>query len=140
MSNQRQDRPINAGQAYVSQEKGLRMDNQYQSPQEYLELASDEQERLDKVRQILDAAQAKYSILINADTVHSADDGVVKGVGQLEQMAPTFLIQSENGWICAVISGQPAPPTTRIELPFLKRQSGVLRLCNSLTAAGKLWM
>lgn len=96
------------------------MNNQFQTPQEHLVLASDEQERLDKVRQILDAAQAKYSILINTDTVHSADDGVMKGVGQLEQMAPTFLIQSENGWICAVISGQ-----SRLSYKKIKKQLGL---------------
>ena len=96
------------------------MDNQYQSPQEFPELASDEQERLNKLRQILDAAQAKYSILINAETVHSADDGVMKGVGPLEQMAPTFLIQSENGWICAVISGQ-----SRLSYKKIKKQLGL---------------
>jgi hypothetical protein len=67
-----------AGMPYhVSQEKGLRMNNQYQ-PQVHPELASDEQDRLNKIRRILDAAQAKYSILFNADTVHSADDGVIR--------------------------------------------------------------
>jgi prolyl-tRNA editing enzyme YbaK/EbsC (Cys-tRNA(Pro) deacylase) len=96
------------------------MNNQYETPQEQLALAPDEQERLDKVRQILDAAQAKYSILINTDTVHSANDGVMKGVGQLEQMAPTFLIQTENGWICAVISGQ-----SRLAYKKIKKQLGL---------------
>lgn len=96
------------------------MDFQYQSPQEYPKLASHEQECLNKIRHILDTAQAKYSIQINADTVHSADDGVMKGVGQLEQMAPTFLIQTENGWICAVISGQ-----SRLSYKKIKKQLGL---------------
>jgi prolyl-tRNA editing enzyme YbaK/EbsC (Cys-tRNA(Pro) deacylase) len=99
------------------------MDNQYQAPQEHQELASDEQERLNEIRHILDAAQAKYSILNNAVSVHSADDGVMKGVGQLEQMAPTFLIQSENGWICAVISGQ-----SRLSYKKIKKQLGLKNL------------
>jgi len=80
------------------------MNHQCQLPQEHMALASDERERLDKARKILDAAQAKYSILISADTIHSADDGVIEGIGQLEQMAPAFLIHSENGWLCAIIS------------------------------------
>ena len=96
------------------------MDNQYQSSQEYPELSLDEQDRLNKIRHILDAAQARYSILINADNVHSADDGVMKGVGQLEQIAPTFLIQSENGWICAIISGQ-----SRLSYKKIKKQLGL---------------
>jgi prolyl-tRNA editing enzyme YbaK/EbsC (Cys-tRNA(Pro) deacylase) len=96
------------------------MNNQYQSPQENLGLTSDEQQRLDKMRQILDAAQATYSFIINDDTVYSADDGVMKGVGQLEQMAPTFLIQSENGWMCAIISGR-----SRLSYKKIKKQLGL---------------
>ena len=96
------------------------MNHQYQLHQEHMALASDEQERLNKVRQILDAAQAKYSILSNADTVHSADDGVINGIGQLEQMAPTFLIQSENGWLCAIISGR-----SRLSYKKIKKQLGL---------------
>ena len=83
-------------------------------------LTTTEQERLKKLLNILDATQAKYSILTNANTVNSADDGVIQGVGQLEQMAPTFLIQSENGWICAVISGQ-----SRLSYKKIKKQLGL---------------
>jgi prolyl-tRNA editing enzyme YbaK/EbsC (Cys-tRNA(Pro) deacylase) len=96
------------------------MDHQLQCPQESPELASAEQERLNKTRHLLDVAQAKYSILVDTETVHTANEGVMKGMGELEQMAPTFLIQSENGWICAVISGQ-----SRLSYRKIKKQLGL---------------
>lgn len=83
-------------------------------------LTPTEQEQLKTLLGILDSAQANYSILTNAQTVKSADDGVIQGIGQLHQMAPTFLIQSENGWICAVISGQ-----SRLSYKKIKKQLGL---------------
>src|SRR6266700_6755449 len=88
--------------------------------QEYPILTPAEQERLNKLRCILEVAQVKYSISVNAETVNSADDGVKQGVGQLEEMAPTFLLQSENGWICAIISGQ-----SRLSYKKIKKQLGL---------------
>jgi prolyl-tRNA editing enzyme YbaK/EbsC (Cys-tRNA(Pro) deacylase) len=96
------------------------MDNQYQTIQEYPELSSDEQDRLNKIMHVLNAAQANYSILTNTYNIRSADEGVMKGVGQLEQMAPTFLIQSERGWICAIISGK-----SRLSYKKIKKQLGL---------------
>lgn len=96
------------------------MDNQYRLLLESPELTSDEQDRLNIILNILDAAQAKYSIQVNAEAINSADDGVMRGVGRLEQMAPTFLIQSEHGWICAVISGQ-----SRLSYKKIKKQLGL---------------
>lgn len=83
-------------------------------------LTTVEQERLKKLLGILDSAQATYSVLTNAETVKSADDGVIQGIGQLNQMAPAFVIQSENGWICAVISGQ-----SRLSYKKIKKQLGL---------------
>ena len=83
-------------------------------------LTTAEQERLNNLLGILDSAQANYSILTNAKTVRSARDGVIQGVGPLNQMAPTFLIQSERGWICAVISGQ-----SRLSYKKIKNRLGL---------------
>lgn len=83
-------------------------------------LTPDEQQRLNKLRGILDIAHIKYSISVNSETVNSAVDGVNQGVGQLEQMAPTFILQSENGWISAVISGQ-----SRLAYKKIKKQLGL---------------
>ena len=96
------------------------MDNQYQSPQEYSILTPAEKVRLNQLRKLLDVAQVEYTIHVNANTVNTADDGVKQGVGHLEQMAPTFLLQSENGWICAVISGQ-----SRLSYKKIKKQLGL---------------
>jgi len=86
--------------------------------------ASDEQERLKAILNLLDEAQAKYSIITTTETLHSANDGVLKGIGHLKEMAPTFLLQSENGWICAVTSGQ-----SKLSYKKIKKKFGLKNLC-----------
>lgn len=83
-------------------------------------LTPTEQKRLNQLQRILDEAKVKYSISVNTNTVNSAVDGVKEGIGLLEQMAPTFLIQSENGWICAIIGGQ-----SRLSYKKIKKQLGL---------------
>jgi prolyl-tRNA editing enzyme YbaK/EbsC (Cys-tRNA(Pro) deacylase) len=73
---------------------------------ESLNLSSAEQDRLRQLRQVLDQAQAQYEIVFHPDTVHSAEQGATQGFGSLAEMAPTFLLQSDHGWLCAIISGE----------------------------------
>jgi prolyl-tRNA editing enzyme YbaK/EbsC (Cys-tRNA(Pro) deacylase) len=63
------------------------------------------EKRLQKLRAILDSAGCRYAILAHGTTVHSAEDGVERGMGRLEEMAPTFILKSEQGFLAAILSG-----------------------------------
>ena len=73
---------------------------------ESLNLSSAEQNRLKRLRHVLEQAQARYVIIFHPHTVHSAEQGATRGFGSLAEMAPTFLLQSNHGWLCAIISGE----------------------------------
>ncbi len=79
-----------------------------------------EQARLDGLQRILDEAGAEYAILVHAQAVDSAEDGLAQGFGSLAVMAPAFLLRSERGWLVAVISGE-----TRLAYKKLRRQLGL---------------
>ena len=79
-----------------------------------------EQARLDRLRHLLDEARAEYAILVHAQAVNSAEDGFEQGFGSLAAMAPTFLLRSDRGWLCAIISGE-----TRLAYKKLRQQLGL---------------
>lgn len=90
-------------------------------PQEGLGAEFDsESKRLGRLRQILDRAGVPYRILSHETTVISADMGVERGVGSLEEMAPTLILRSEKGLWAAVISGR-----TRLSYKKIKRELGL---------------
>lgn len=76
--------------------------------------------RLSELRATLDAAQCGYSILAHGTTIHSAEDGVARGMGRLEEMAPTFILKSEGGFLKAVLSG-----ATRLSYRKIRKELGV---------------
>jgi prolyl-tRNA editing enzyme YbaK/EbsC (Cys-tRNA(Pro) deacylase) len=90
--------------------------NDDHSPQ----LSPAEQARLEQLRHILDEAGAEYAILVHAQAVNSAEDGLAQGFGSLAEMAPTFLLQTDRGWLVATISGE-----TRLAYKKLRRQLGL---------------
>jgi prolyl-tRNA editing enzyme YbaK/EbsC (Cys-tRNA(Pro) deacylase) len=90
--------------------------NDDQSPR----LGPAQQARLDHLRRVLDEAGAEYAILVHARAVNSAEDGFEQGFGSLAAMAPTFLLRSDRGWLCAIISGE-----TRLAYKKLRRQLGL---------------
>jgi len=61
--------------------------------------------KLSALRSTLDAADCRYTILAHETTVHSAEDGVARGMGRLEEMAPTFILKSDGGFLAAILSG-----------------------------------
>jgi prolyl-tRNA editing enzyme YbaK/EbsC (Cys-tRNA(Pro) deacylase) len=82
---------------------------------------SAEPEVIAALRVRLDAAGVDYRIIPHRDvTLHSADDGVAHGMGQLDEMAPTFIVRTENGPLCAIVSGN-----TRIVWKKIKKQLGL---------------
>ncbi len=84
------------------------------------QLSPTEQARLDHLRRILDEARAEYAILVHAQAINSAEDGQAQGFGSLAVMAPTFLLSSDRGWLCAIISGE-----TRLAYKKLRQQLGL---------------
>jgi prolyl-tRNA editing enzyme YbaK/EbsC (Cys-tRNA(Pro) deacylase) len=76
-----------------------------------------EEARLRSLRQLLDAAGARYEIFSHAETVLTAEDGVQQGVGRLDEMAPTLILETEKGLLAAILRGG-----TRLSYKKIKRE------------------
>ena len=61
---------------------------------------------LKALRQLLADGDAEYEILAHEETLRSAEDGVGQGLGRLRDMAPTFILKTEAGFMAAIISGE----------------------------------
>lgn len=83
-------------------------------------LDQSEQEQISQLRQILDAAGTRYNILAHDITVVSAKEGVERGIGNLSAMAPTFILNTDEGYLAAIISGE-----TRLSYRKIKKQLGL---------------
>jgi len=68
-------------------------------------LTEEEEARLNGLRQTLSAAGVNYTIVAHEKTLDSAESGVDYGLGQLSEMAPTFILKTENGLLAAIITG-----------------------------------
>jgi prolyl-tRNA editing enzyme YbaK/EbsC (Cys-tRNA(Pro) deacylase) len=79
-----------------------------------------EKEPLRGLRQILDTAGARYEIFSHVETVLSAEDGVQQGVGRLDEMAPTLILETEKGLIAAILRGG-----TRLSYKKIKHELGL---------------
>ncbi len=79
-----------------------------------------DEERLRGLRHILDTAGAHYEIFSHAETVLSAEDGVQQGVGRLDEMAPTLILETEKGLLAAILSGE-----TRLSYKKIKKELGL---------------
>jgi Cys-tRNA(Pro)/Cys-tRNA(Cys) deacylase len=80
----------------------------------------EELKRLDRLRHILDQAGARYELYSHADTVMSAEDGVERGIGNLAEMAPTLVLETEQGLVVAIICGE-----TRLSYKKIKKALGL---------------
>ena len=76
--------------------------------------------RLDRLKQLLDDAKMAYVILAHDQNMASADDGVIHGLGDLASMAPTFILQSEAGFLAAIVRGD-----TRLVYKKIKQRLGL---------------
>lgn len=72
------------------------------------------------MKQLLIDGHAEYEILAHDETLRSAEDGVGQGLGSLRDMAPTFILKTETGFMAAIISGE-----TRLSYKKIKRQFGL---------------
>ena len=85
-----------------------------------INLSQNQQEKIAQLKQKLDTATARYKILAHDVTVVSAEEGADKGIGSLREMAPTFILNTENGYIAAIVSGE-----TRLLYKKIKKQLGL---------------
>ena len=83
-------------------------------------LSQDEINRLSQLRHTLDNARANYEIFSQLETIISAEDGVERGMGNLAEMAPTLILETEKGFMAAVISGE-----TRLSYKKIKKALGL---------------
>jgi prolyl-tRNA editing enzyme YbaK/EbsC (Cys-tRNA(Pro) deacylase) len=83
-------------------------------------LNQSEQERIEQLKHSLDAASVNFKIFAHDGTVKSAEEGVARGFGDLKVMAPTFILNSEIGYLAAIISGE-----TRLSYKKIKKQLGL---------------
>jgi len=83
-------------------------------------LSPNEREQINQLRRVLDAAGANYAILTHNEAVTSAEEGVEKGFGDLGAMAPTLILNTEEGYVAAIISGG-----TRLSYKKIKKKVGL---------------
>lgn len=79
-----------------------------------------DEEKLKILTAYLKGEGADFEILNHDITLVSSEDGVAHGVGSLFEMAPTLILETENGLLAAIISGE-----TRISYKKLKRELGL---------------
>jgi Cys-tRNA(Pro)/Cys-tRNA(Cys) deacylase len=80
--------------------------------------------RLDHLEEALKAANIPYAILAQDLTIRSSQEGVEQGLGELANMAPTFILRSEIGYLAAVIQGD-----RRLSYKRIKRELKLKNLC-----------
>ncbi|HEX2980983.1 MAG TPA: YbaK/EbsC family protein [Anaerolineaceae bacterium] len=77
-------------------------------------------EVLKHLEEILDRAGADYEIITHPDSILTAAEGVSQGMGGLAEMAPSLILETEKGYIAAVISG-----ATRLSYKKIKKALGL---------------
>lgn len=83
-------------------------------------LSDDEVKQLRQLKQTLDEAGVKYELLTHTEIVKSTQDGVERGMGSLDKMAPTLILKSDKGFLAAIISGE-----TRLSFKKIKKNLGI---------------
>lgn len=80
--------------------------------------------RLNQLRETLTAANVTYTLLAHDLTIRSAQEGAEQGLGALANMAPTFILRSETGYLAAIIRGD-----SRLSYKKIKRKLNLKNLC-----------
>jgi prolyl-tRNA editing enzyme YbaK/EbsC (Cys-tRNA(Pro) deacylase) len=79
-----------------------------------------QKETLARLKQRLDAEGVDYILISHPETLASAEDGAESGLGTLAEMAPTFMLKTEQGWLFATISG-----ASKLAYKKIKKQLGL---------------
>jgi prolyl-tRNA editing enzyme YbaK/EbsC (Cys-tRNA(Pro) deacylase) len=74
------------------------------------------EQRIQRLRAVLDEAGAAYEISAQPEIIRSSADGVESGIGQLNEMAPTLILETERGCLAAIING-----STRLSYKKIKK-------------------
>jgi prolyl-tRNA editing enzyme YbaK/EbsC (Cys-tRNA(Pro) deacylase) len=83
-------------------------------------LSNDESARLAQLKERLDLAGIAYVIHVHAHNIASTQDGVQSGLGSLTELAPTFILRTEAGYLAAIIRGD-----TRLSYKKIKQKLGL---------------
>ncbi len=87
-------------------------------------LSEQDMARLNQLREALDVAHAHYTLLAHDPTIRSAQEGAEQGLGELANMAPTFILRSETGYLAAIIRGD-----TRLSYKKIRQKLKLKDLC-----------
>jgi len=87
-------------------------------------LSDKEAGRLRQLRETLNAANVDCALLAHDLTIRSAQERVEHGFGELANMAPTFILRSETGYLAAIIRGD-----TRLSYKKIKQKLKLKNLC-----------
>jgi prolyl-tRNA editing enzyme YbaK/EbsC (Cys-tRNA(Pro) deacylase) len=68
----------------------------------------------------LDRVGITYTVLVHEQNISTAQVGTQTGLGSLSAMAPTFILQTEAGYLAAIIRGD-----TRLSYKKIKRKLGL---------------
>lgn len=79
-----------------------------------------EPSRITQLKIRLENAEVPYRILVHEQNISTSQDGILAGLGSLSAMTPTFIIQSETGFLAAIIRGD-----TRLSYKKIKRKLGL---------------
>ncbi len=79
---------------------------------------------LEHLEKTLNSAHIHYTIFAQDLIIRSAQEGVDQGLGELVNMAPTFILWSDLGYRAAVIRGD-----TRLSYKKIRRELQIKNLC-----------
>jgi prolyl-tRNA editing enzyme YbaK/EbsC (Cys-tRNA(Pro) deacylase) len=94
--------------------------NSYSSNDKSTLFPNHESDRLTQLKIYLDRAGIAYTILVHEQNISTAQDGAQTGLGTLSTMAPTFILQTERGYLAAIIRGD-----ARLSYKKIKQKLGL---------------
>lgn len=83
-------------------------------------IPSSEDPQIQKLKSLLREAGVEFNLFASEQNISSAMDGVQAGLGNLADMAPTFILKTEAGFLAAVIRGD-----TRLVYKKIKMKLGL---------------
>ena len=86
----------------------------------FTQLPNLESDRLIQLKAYLNRLGVAYTILVHEQNISTAQDGTQTGLGTLSTMAPTFILQTEKGFLSAIIRGD-----TRLSYKKIKQTLGL---------------
>ena len=76
-----------------------------------------DRKQLDPLIELLNASGARFNIHIHDEAILNARDGARQGLGRVDDMAPTFILKTDGGFLAAIIRGD-----TRLSYKKIKKE------------------